>query len=872
MSSGHDQFEEADAKLERVNQAQEAFAQFTQKQVDHIFAHVANELNKQRVPLAKLAVEETRIGMMEDKVVKNAFAAEYVFKAYKDMKTVGLIRHDAIKGIDEIASPVGPIAAILPTTNPTSTVIAKSLMALKAGNSILHLPHPRAVRCSAAAAKMAHDAAVEAGAPEGIIDCIEQVSPDVSKHVLEHEKTKFILATGGGAMVKASYSAGKPALGVGSGNAPVLVDESADLLQAVASIVLSKTFDNGTICASEQSTVVLDAVYDEMKRLFTQRGVHFVEGADRDKLGAFILKNGVVNPDIVGQSAQKIAKMIGISVPANTVVLAAEASEIGVEEPFSHEKLSPVLAMYRAADFEDALDKCSRLVDYGGMGHTAVMHTNEKKHEARIRAFEEAMPANHLIVNMPSAVGAVGLGYNFNINPSMTIGVGSQAGSSTSDNVTPLHLVNIKKMSLMREHIEWFKIPVMYFNKNCTREALNDLGKVNPDGAVNRKVLLVTDPFMEQIGYVDRICSYLTELGMSISIFSDVPPDPSITVVMKGVEACKAAQPDIIVALGGGSPMDAAKMMRVLYEHPELKLKDLAARFLELRQRTAGFPEAGTKVKQLICIPTTSGTGSEVTPFSVITDTDGQKYPLVSYRMTPDVAIVDPQFTEVLPKQLIAFAGFDALVHAVESTVSVFSSDYTRPLSTHAAVMLMDHLENSWNGNQEAREKVHHAAAIAGMAFSNAFLGINHSMSHALGGEFHIPHGLANAVLFDVVIRYNAVKSPMRMAAFANYKYPQALEGYAALARSTGVPEANQATMVEGFIDRTTKLRKAIGIPLTIQEAKVPEADFLAKVDYLAAKAFDDQCTGTNPRYPLISELRELFMHAYYGTQPKLDA
>lgn len=864
-------YEEAERKLERVRLAQIEYARFTQKQVDQIFAHVAQEMMQHRLTLAKLAVEETRLGLVEDKAVKNAYACEYVYNAYKDIKTVGVLRHDPVKGIDEIACPVGPIAAICPTTNPTSTVIVKSLMALKSGNAVLHLPHPRAKKCSSLAAKLVHDAAVAAGAPEGIVECIEEVSLDVTDYVLKHPHVRFILATGGGNMVKASYSSGKPALGVGAGNAPVLVDESANPRQAVASIVLGKTFDNGTICASEQSTVIVAPLYDEMKRLFQERGVYFVEGENRTKLGNFLMKNGMVNPDIVGQSAKDIAKKCGFEVPSNTVVLGAEAELIGPEEPFSHEKLSPVLTLYRAANWDDGLDKAVRIAKHGGAGHTAVLYTDEARNRDRITAFELAMPACHLIVNMPSSAGAIGLAYNFNVDPSLTIGVGSDAGSSTSSNVTPAHLINVKKLAVIREHIEWFKVPHMYFNRNCTREALSDLLRPHQDGTRDRRAFVVTDRQVRELGYVDELRTYLRELHIDAIVFSEVTAAiPTMDLARRGAQVCETARPDVIIALGGGKVIDAAKMIRLLYENPTVELKDLSGGFLEIRQRTAAFPELGSKVRRVITIPT-SGVGAEVSPWVLVTDSNGVVRPVCSYSLTPEIAIIDARYTDEMPKEVVARAGFTTLAHAVDAAVSVFASDFTMPLCKRACKLVYGSLVESFeSGSRAARENMHHASAIAGMAYSNAFLGITHSMAHALCAQLGVPHGVAKAAVFDVVVRYNSDPSPTRMAAFPQYQYPQSLERYAALATTIGIPKASEREMVEAFITRTAEVRRAIGLPTTIKEAGISEAALMAKVDAMAEMAFGDQCTGTNPRYPLISELRELFIQAFHGNQPKL--
>lgn len=862
--------DEAGAKLDLVSAAQEKFATFTQQQVDEIFCSVARTMINHALELAEMAVEETGMGQVEDKFTKNHYAAEYIYNSYKDLRTVGVIRHAVGEGIDEIASPVGPIAAICPTTNPTSTVIAKSLMALKSGNAILHLPHPRAKKCSCKAAELVLQAAVAAGAPDGVVQIISHVSLDVTQYVLKHPKCRFILATGGDAMVRSAYSSGKPCLGVGAGNAPVLVDESADLRQAAASIVLGKTFDNGTICASEQSTVVVKEAYDEMKQLLTKRGVHFLEGADADKLRAVLLRKGGVNPEVVGKPAKSIAQLAGVSVPDNTVVLGAEAERIGDDEPLSHEKLSPILTMYKAEDFGEAMDKSLQLLRHGGMGHTAVFYTNERANGERVRQFELAMPACHLIVNMPSSAGAIGLAYNFNINPSLTLGVGSMAGSSASSNVTPLMLLNVKKLAAVREHIEWVKLPHVYFNKYCTREALNDL-ILPPEGSGQpRRALLVTDNTTVELGFVEEIRMWLKELKIESNVFQDVEPQPSLETVMAGVRACERFKPDLIVALGGGSPLDAAKVIRVLYEHPNKSFQELASGFMELRHRTTKFPDVSAKIRKLVAIPTTSGTGSEVTPYAAIMQ-EGTLRQLCSYQLTPDLAVVDARYTDPLTSHLVALGGFASFVHAVEAAISVWASDFTMPLAMRAIRLLFQHLEVAYKtGDEVAKEKVHHAATIAGMAFANAFLGLNQAMAHALSAEFNLPHGLACAVVFDVIVRYNSDPAPTRMTAFPQYKYPQSQERYAEMARHIGVPGTDEVTLVEAFIGKAKDLRETLGLPCTIKDAGISRADFDAKVEKLARAAFTDQCVGTNPRFPLIQELKQLFRFAYDGSQPTL--
>uniref|UniRef100_A0A7S2WQ05 Aldehyde-alcohol dehydrogenase n=1 Tax=Mucochytrium quahogii TaxID=96639 RepID=A0A7S2WQ05_9STRA len=874
LNESAETYAQLDEVLRKSRIAQEEFCHYDQAKTDSIFAAVSRELNKHRLDLAKATVAETGMGIVEDKTMKNAFAAEYSYKAYKDMKTCGVVKSDPLKGLEESAFPVGPIAAILPTTNPTSTVIAKTLISLKSRNAIVHLPHPRAVQASKLAADIAMKAALKAGAPENCIQCLDHISMDISKYVLQHPDTHFILATGGPGMVKATYTAGKPAIGVGAGNAPVIIDETCDLRQAVSSVIVGKTFDNGVICASEQSTVIVDEVYDEAKRLFIERGVFFCEGANREKLGKFMLKDGHLNADVVGQSAQRIAQMAGIEgVPEHAVVLAAEADVVSPDEPMSYEKLSPIIALYRASDYDNALETATALANFGGKGHTAMLYTKDSNTD-RIRKFEEMLPAHHLLVNMPSA-GAVGLSYNFNVSPSMTLGVGAMGGSSVAENVTPMHLIHKKKLAKRRDHMEWFKVPAnIYFNRFSTREALADLKNAFGGDAVRgKKAMIITDQTMVDIGVVRELEDFLGEYEIRYSVFADVCPDPTMETVRQGVDACNLEKPDIIVGLGGGSPLDAAKMIRLFYEHPDANLDDLATRFMEIRQRTCKFPNTGSKVNKLVCISTTSGTGSEITPFAVITDDNGRKYPLCDYSLTPDIAIVDSHYTEKLPRTLIANSGFDSIAHSVESYVSVFASDYTRSLSLKATTMLSEHLIESYEeGDDTAREKIHNAAAMAGMAFSNAFLGINHSMAHALGAALHIPHGLAIALVFDEVVRFNSSVHPTRMAAFPQYRYPEARKRYVEIARALGVPEAEETVMVEGFLEKMRDLRSELNMPLTIQDtnACTSKEEYLKLVDELADEAFDDQCTGTNPRFPLIKELRQLFVDSWDGSGKKL--
>lgn len=806
------------------------------------------------------------MGCFEDKVIKNGVAAELTYAKYRDTKTVGIIERNEVKKITKIAVPKGPIAAILPTTNPTSTVVTKALFSLKTRNGMIFLPHPRSSQCTAAAVKICLDEAVAAGAPAGILQAIEHPNRDISNYVMHHPDIRLLLATGGPAMVKACYESGKPSLGVGAGNASVIIDETANLEEAVGSIILSKTFDNGVICASEQSIVLLDEVYDRGVKLFKQRGVTFLYGDDLQKLRDYLIIHGSINPNVVGQSAMTIASNAGIKVPPGTLVLAGEVSDIGPSEPMSYEKLSPILSFYRAKDFSDALDIGKRIVEFGGLGHSAVMYSRKQD---RLDLFALTMPAFHLMANMPSAFGAIGTAFNFNVDPSFTLGVGSIGGSSLSGPLSPMNLLDIKTLADKEEHIQWFKIPPkIYYNRNCLEDALNDLSEEK----TLKRALVVTDRPMVEMGYAARLTRALEDRGYTTHVFSGIAPDPDMDCVRRGVQECESFKPDMMICLGGGSPMDAGKFIRVQYEHPGINIDDLAARFIELRLRTQIFPNTGLKMKKLICIPTTSGTASEVTPFSVITDDQGHKRPLFSYTLTPDMAIIDSSFTDKLPKSLISFAGIDAITHAVEAFVSVAQNDFTSPYALRALRLLFDNLHDSYHNNSiSAREAVHHGASIAGLAFSNSFLGVCHSLSHQIGSHFHLPHGLCNAILLPYVIEYNATIHPTRMGIYPTYNTPRAMSQYAEIAKYLGCDGANDSELTQQFVDKFQDLCVNLEVPLSFKAAGINEDKFLTHLRAMAEEAFDDQCTGANPRFPLVSELEEVLKRSYYGNDVEIE-
>jgi acetaldehyde dehydrogenase/alcohol dehydrogenase len=847
--------------MKKVKAAQAIYATFTQEQVDKIFRAAALAASSERIRLAKMAVEETGMGIVEDKVIKNHFASEYIYNKYKDEKTCGELSYDASFGLRRVAAPIGIIAGIVPTTNPTSTAIFKSLITLKTRNGIIFSPHPRAKKSTAEAARVVAEAAVAAGAPEGIIACIENPTIEISNALMHHPDISLILATGGPGMVKAAYSSGKPALGVGAGNTPAVIDETAELRMAVSSILMSKTFDNGVICASEQSAVVVDAVYDAVKAEFIARGAHILTPAEKKKVGAIIVKDGHINADIVGQPAAKIAAMAGVELPKDVKVLIGEAEKIDDSEPFAREKLSPVLALYRAKDFADAIAKAKALVEYGGIGHTSALYTDMRNTD-RIKAYGAAMKTGRVLVNMPSSQGAIGDIYNFKLEPSLTLGCGSWGGNSISENVGVRHLMNIKNIAERRENMLWFKIPPqVYIKYGCLAPALKELSD-------RKRAVVVTDKPLYDLGYADRVTSVLKEMKIDFEVFFEVKPDPDLTTIRKGLSLCNMFKPDLIIALGGGSPMDAAKMMWLMYENPEAKFEEMAMRFMDIEKRIYAFPKLGKKA-QFVAIPTTSGTGSEVTPFAVVTDdATGKKYPIADYALTPDMAIVDPELVMNMPKRLTAYGGIDAVVHALEAMVSVLSTEFTNSMALESIRILFKYLPDSYkNGaaDMKAREKVHYAATMAGMAFANAFLGICHSMAHKLGARFNLPHGLANALLITDVIRYNATDIPLKQTAFPQYTYPTAKSRYARVADYLQLGGKTEDEKVDLLVKAIEDLKVKIEIPTSIRDAGVPEQAFTAALDTLSEDAFDDQCTGANPRYPLIREIKDLYVKAYNG-------
>ena len=853
--------QELTKRIQELKEAQKIFATYTQEQVDEIFRQAALAANNARIKLAKMAVEETGMGIVEDKVIKNHFAAEYIYNQYKDMKTCGVLEEDKTFGVTKIAEPIGVIAAIVPTTNPTSTAIFKTLIALKTRNAIIISPHPRAKKATIAAAKVVLDAAVKAGAPEGIIGWIDEPSVELSGNVMR--ESDIILATGGPAMVKAAYSSGRPALGVGAGNTPAIIDETAHIKMAVNSILLSKTFDNGVICASEQSIVVLEEVYDEVKKELADRGAYILKGEEIDKVRKVILNDrGGLNADMVGQSAYKIAQMAGVNVPESAKVLVGEVTSVELEEPFSHEKLSPVLAMYKAKSFEEALDKADRLIELGGMGHTSILYTDQIKSKDRILTFGERMKTARTLINMPAAQGAIGDLFNFKLAPSLTLGCGSWGGNSVSENVGPRHLINIKSIAERRENMLWFRVPEKtYFKYGClpvALEELHDMGK--------KKAFIVTDKVLFQMGYTNKVTEVLEKNGIQYKIFSDVEPDPTLRCARAGAKEMLDFNPDVIISLGGGSAMDAAKIMWVMYEHPEVNFHDLAMTFMDIRKRIYKFPTMGQKA-MMVSIATSAGTGSEVTPFAVITDeTTGVKYPLADYELTPDMAIVDAELMMTSPKGLTACAGIDVLVHSIEAYVSIMASEYTNGLALEAIRLVFKYLPDAYNEgttNVKAREKMAHASCMAGMAFSNAFLGINHSLAHKLGAFHHLPHGMANSLVMNEVIRFNAEDAPTKQAAFAQYKYPNASWRYARIADHLGLGGSTNEEKVELLIKAIEELQAKVNMPKTIKEAGISEDAFYATLDEMVEQAFDDQCTGANPRYPLMSELKEIYIKSY---------
>ena len=853
--------EELNKRLEKLREAQKIFSTYTQEQVDEIFRQAAMAANDARIKLAKLAVEESGMGIVEDKVIKNNFAAEYIYNQYKDMKTCGVIERDDTFGISKVAEPIGIIAAIIPTTNPTSTAIFKTLIALKTRNAIIISPHPRAKKSTIAAAKIVLDAAVKAGAPEGIIAWIDEPSVELSQKVMA--EADIILATGGPQMVKSAYSSGKPAIGVGAGNTPAIIDETAHIKMAVNSILLSKTFDNGVVCASEQSLLIMDSIYDEVKKELAQRGAYILKGDEVDKVRKIILNDsGAVNANIVGQSAYNIGKLAGISVPETAKVLIGEVKSVEIDEPFSHEKLSPILAMYRIKSFDEGLTKASRLIELGGFGHTSILYTDAVKSRDRIDKFGATMKTSRTLVNMPASQGAIGDIYNFKLSPSLTLGCGSWGGNSISENVGPKHLINIKSVAERRENMLWFRVPQKtYFKYGCLPIALEELKDMH-----KKKVFIVTDKVLFELGYTHEITENLTKNNIEFKIFSEVEPDPTLKTAKKGAEVMRSFGPDVIMAIGGGSPMDAAKIMWVMYEHPEVKFEDLALRFMDIRKRIYKFPVMGEKA-MMVAIPTSAGTGSEVTPFAVITDeSTGIKYPLADYALTPNMAIVDAKLMMTMPKGLTAGSGIDALVHAIEAYVSVMASEYTNGLALEAIRLIFKYLPDAYNEgttNIKAREKMAHASSMAGMAFANAFLGVCHSMAHKLGAFHHIPHGVANALLIKEVIKYNAADAPRKQAAFPQYKYPNAAWRYARIADYLHLGGNTEEEKVQLLIDAIDELMKKVNIPNSIKDYGVSKVDFYESLDEMVEQSFDDQCTVTNPRYPLMSEIKQMFINSY---------
>ena len=851
------QLEEA---IARVRSAQKIFATYTQEQVDRIFLAAAMAANRARIPLAKLAVEETGMGVLEDKVIKNHYAAEYIYNAYKDTKTCDVIERDTSYGIQKIAEPIGVVAAVIPTTNPTSTAIFKTLLALKTRNGMIISPHPRAKGCTIAAAKIVLEAAVAAGAPEGIIAWIDVPSLELSSMVME--KCDLTLATGGPGMVKAAYSSGKPAIGVGPGNTPAIIDDSADIQLAVSSIIHSKTFDNGMICASEQSVIVADAIYDAVKAEFQYRGCYVLKEEELDPVRNTILVNGALNAKIVGQKAATIAAMAGIEVPENTKILIGEVESLELSEAFAHEKLSPVLAMYRAADFADALNKAERLVADGGYGHTASLYLKTVTEPEKLSEFADRMQTGRILINTPSAQGGIGDLYNFKLAPSLTLGCGSWGGNSVSENVGVKHLLNVKTVAERRENMLWFRAPQkVYFKKGCLPVALDELRG-------HKKAFIVTDTFLYQNGYTKPVKEKLDQLGIIHNTFHSVEPDPTLACARAGAAQMATFQPDVIIAVGGGSAMDAAKIMWVLYEHPEVDFQDMAMRFSDIRKRVYTFPKMGQKA-YFVAIPTTAGTGSEVTPFAVITDeSSGVKYPLADYELLPQMAIVDADMMMNAPKGLTAASGIDAVTHALEAYASMLATGYTDGLALRALELIFSNLPAAYeNGpnDPKARENMGTAACMAGMAFANAFLGICHSMAHKLGAFHHLPHGVANALLISHVMRFNAAEVPAKMGTFSQYDHPHTLARYAEVADHLGLGGSSDEEKLENLITALEQLKETVGIRKTIRDYGVDEADFLARLDEMTEQAFDDQCTGANPRYPLLSEIKQMYLNAYYG-------
>lgn len=858
-----DSVEALEAKIAEVREAQKIFATYTQEQVDKIFKAAAIAANKARIPLAKMAVEETGMGVVEDKVIKNNYAAEYIYNAYKNTQTCGIIDEDTAYGTKKVLEPIGVIAAVIPTTNPTSTAIFKTMICLKTRNGIIISPHPRAKKCTIEAAKIVLEAAVEAGAPKGIIGWIDIPSLDLTNTVMK--EADCILATGGPGMVKAAYSSGKPALGVGAGNTPAVIDSSSDIKLAVNSIIHSKTFDNGMICASEQSVIVDKTIYDAVKKEFKTRGCYILNKEETEKVRKTIIINGALNAKIVGQSAHRIAELAGVEVPVDTKILIGEVTSVELDEEFAHEKLSPVLAMYKAKDFDDAMEKADRLVQDGGYGHTSSLYVNASTEKEKIDRFGAKMKTCRILVNTPSSHGGIGDLYNFNLAPSLTLGCGSWGGNSVSENVGIKHLLNIKTVAERRENMLWFRAPEkVYFKKGCLPVALRELKEV----LGKKKAFIVTDQFLYKNGYTKAITDQLDKMDILHETFFDVAPDPTLACALEGVAQLRAFEPDTIIAVGGGSAMDAAKIMWVLYEHPDADFFDMAMRFIDIRKRVYTFPKMGEKA-YFIAIPTSSGTGSEVTPFAVITDEKtGTKYPLADYELMPNMAIVDTDLMMSAPKGLTSASGIDALTHALEAYASVMATDYTDGLAIRAMQLIFKYLPAAYENGQtdvKAREEMATASTMAGMAFANAFLGVCHSMAHKLGAYHHLPHGVANALLITEVMKFNADPTPRKMGTFSQYQYPHTLERYCECAQALGIVGKNDEDTLNKFIEKIEELKATVGIKKTIADYGVDEQKFLDNLDQMVEDAFDDQCTGANPRYPLMSEIKEMYLRAYYG-------
>lgn len=856
--------QELDQLIAKAKEAQKKFSTYTQEQVDTIFKAACLAASKQRIPLAKMAVEETGRGIVEDKVIKNLYASEYLWYNYANAKTCGVIEEDKSGGVRKIAEPKGVIAGVVPTTNPTSTAIYKSLIALKTRNALIFSPHPSAAKCTVEAVNIVHKAAVAAGAPEGVLGAISTPTIELSQALMGHKDVDIILATGGPGMVKAAYSSGHPAVGVGQGNTPAVIDETADIKMAVNSILLSKTFDNGMICASEQSVIVVDAVYEAVKAEFKAMGAYFLNKNEKKQVGETIVVDDHLNAKIVGKSAAFIAGMAGLKVPETAKVLIGEVSSVGVKEPFAHEKLSPVLGMYRASDFKEACDIAYSLLSFQGMGHTALLFTSEYNSEERVQYFGDKMHTGRILINQPASFGAIGDVFNFRLLPSLTLGCGSWGGNSVSENVGIKELINIKTVTERRYNMLWFRVPPkIYFRPGCLPVAFKDLTDC-------KRAFLVTDGPLAALGFAKKVTDVFESCGMSYTVYSDVKPDPTLTTIYDGLKKVREFQPDLIVALGGGSPMDAAKVMWAMYEDPELRFEDLAARFMDIRKRIYAYPENKPKQSKLVCITTTSGTGSEATPFSVVTDdATGKKYPLADYGLTPYMAIVDPDFVQDLPASQVTFGGIDALSHAIEAMSSIMSNEFSDGLALEAIRLIFEYLPESYAKGPDyrvAREKMHYAATLAGMAFGNEFLGICHSLAHKLGARFHVPHGLANAFILPYVMQFNRTDSPRKMAAFPQYKHPDISERFVRIARYVGCTGKTADESIDNLISAVEKLKADVGVPPSIKAwGRINEKEFLAALDDLSEEAFDDQCTGANPRYPSFAELKQIYLDAWHG-------